>query len=312
MSSSLIGISAATRRRSCWIAGALLLRCTAARIPLVECSEAGDCGEGSACSPEYRCVQNELPQLVGASPPEGSTEAAGPPSASEPPSMSEPPLVSMPPSPVVVDAESSATPAAPAAPAPEVTPLVVDDFEDGDIVPRDARFQTWESYSWSPGGQDVYYRVGSPAFNSNYSLHLRWSLLDVADGTTMYTGGGLRSLATNGVVDLSRYTRVVFSHRFEASGGDAGACKTVSDFTVSFGCQELGLAYQVVVPLSDSWTTVTLPLADFAIPDYLTDRGLPMSDCLALVDGISFGVGGWLVDGECSNGILSLDYIYFR
>ena len=198
-------------------------------------------------------MQNDLPQLAGASPPEGSMEAPGPPS------VSEPPLVSMPPSPVVVGAESSATPAAPATPAPEVTPLVVDDFEDGDIVPRDARFQTWESYSWSPGGQDVYYRVGTPAFNSNYSLHLRWSLLDVADGTTMYTGGGLRSLAANGVVDLSSYTRVVFSHRFEASGGDAGSCKTVSEFTFSFGCQEFGLAYRIVVPLSDSWTTVTLP-----------------------------------------------------
>jgi hypothetical protein len=191
---------------------------------------------------------------------------------------------------------------------PAVTPLVVDDFEDGDNVPRDSHFAVWEHYSWSPAGQDIYSWVDSPGFNSNHGMHVRWSLLDAPDGVTRYTGGGLRSVAVNKVVDLSKYTRMVFSHRFEASA----SCKPVPDFGVSIGCPELGVAYQLFVPVSESWTTVVLPFADFEIPDYLVDGGSSLADCLAAVDGFSFSFGSHLLDGECSEGAVWLDDIYFR
>lgn len=189
-----------------------------------------------------------------------------------------------------------------------VTPLVVDDFEDGDSLPRDERFAVWQHYSWSPAGQNVYSWVEAPGDDSNASMHLRWELQDVADGVTMYTGGGLRTIASNAIVDLSRYSRVVLSHRFEASG----SCKPVLAFQVALGCPELETAYVLRVPVSPSWITVSLPFADFAIPDYITDRGLSMAACLAVADGISFGIGSDLVDGECSTGVLSLDSISFR
>jgi eukaryotic-like serine/threonine-protein kinase len=192
-------------------------------------------------------------------------------------------------------------------PAPP-PPILVDDFEDGDKAPSDPRFARWQFFTWNPQEQQVASWLEGPGDGSNLARHLQWYLVDTPNGKVEYTGAGIRTLASNVYIDLSRYTRIVFSHRYQALGD----CKPSTRVGVSFGCPEYRTAYQAVLPASEEWVTVSVPFRDFEVPEYLQPAGASQDVCLTVVDGLSFGAFADLEDGECSSGIFSFDSVSLR
>jgi len=194
-------------------------------------------------------------------------------------------------------------------------PLVVDDFEDFDNLPQSAAFAEWLHYSYNPDRQNVAHRVERPGHNSNGSLLLEWVVLDAPDGGVNGTGAGLVSRSANDYVDLSRFSRLLFSHTYADlyfRDEIAGDCISTPSFRVSFGCREYGAVFEATVYMSQfGWDTANLPWTLFKEPS-LPATGVAIEDCLAYSDGLNFATNTPLEDGQCGSGTLMLDSIAFR
>jgi hypothetical protein len=186
----------------------------------------------------------------------------------------------------------------------------LDDFEDGDANPVDPRFAVWQYYSYNSDGGFVASTPFAPGFNSNGAINLDWEVHDKVDGTRNYPGAGLRTLASNSQVflDLSRYTRLVFAHRYQHSG----TCLAVTQLTVSIGCGERASSRFGTVPVSSGWQSTTVELASFQEGHYPPPNGTSLADCLAVADGFLFQAQLDVDDGECASGHLEFDSISFR
>jgi serine/threonine protein kinase len=197
-------------------------------------------------------------------------------------------------------------------------PLVLDDFEDGDKLPKDPRFAIWQYFTFNPPAHEALTWFDADGHNSNHAIRLQWLANDPLDGKRQYPGAGLRSIAANGYVDLSPYTRFVFSHRYDGPGASgrlpisSTACRRDSFFVIGIHCSEFNTSYDFRVPVSETWTTRSVALADFREPEYLPPSGATLKQCLAVAEGLNFVIGAEVGDGECTSGILSLDDMSFR
>jgi hypothetical protein len=204
--------------------------------------------------------------------------------------------------------DSDAIPTISVAP-PAPTPLLLDDFEDGDAFPADPRFGVWQFFSFNPPGQSVSSRPDGAGDHSNGGIDLQWSVQDVANGVPEYPGAGLRSVVENVYVDLSQYSRIVLSHRYDPA---TDGCQGVTSYTIEFICSELETSYVASVPVSPNWLATSVPLSTFAEPTYQPATGASLADCLGLVDILQFSVQPPIMDGQCGSGTLSLDNISLR
>jgi hypothetical protein len=230
---------------------------------------------------------------------------------------------------------------------PPPPPLAVDDFEDGDTVPRDARFAHWQRYHYNTSGPGpVHAWAAPPASGSNQSLHLAWMVQDAQNGKSDFPGAGVRTLASNVFVDLSPYSRLVFAQRYQAeaafpSGWTAGLDKLPGKppgklppqaereamllqgiercahsrptALVQLFCAEYKTFFEVEFPLSEDWQPVVVPFSSLHESYWKPPTNTPLASCLAVTDGVSFIVqDNQLADGQCHSGSLSLDDISFR
>ena len=186
----------------------------------------------------------------------------------------------------------------------------MDDFEDADNQPTSELFAEWLHYSYNPSLQPVNHSIQGPGHNSNFGLLLDWVVTDEPDGNVNGTGAGVVSRAANDYVDLSGYTRLVFSHLYQAAG--VGDCISTPRFRVGFGCREYGAAFEATVEAGSDWTTTNLVFAAFYEPGFLPSTGVPVEECLAFTDGLNFATADPLDDGQCAAGLLWLDSIAFR
>ena len=266
--------------------------CTADRIPVVvACVSDADCGGGGSCTEARICSSSNVGIASQLTPILPSGDAGLLPRGDAGPGADA--------GPAQADAAR--------APAPLVPlPLLLDDFEDLDPYPRDSRFAVWQHYSYNPSGQDVFSWSEGPGDASQVSMHLEWRVRDEANGMLDYPGAGLRTGASNVFVDLSQYTQLVLSHRYEAVEGE---CKPSTAFKVAVFCGEFNTDYAVSVPVSSDWSTAVLPLSSFREPEYLPASGVSLEECLRVADGINFTSEAELADGECAAGRLLLDTI---
>lgn len=191
-------------------------------------------------------------------------------------------------------------------------PILLDDFEDGDPLPHDERFAGWQHYSFNPPGMEVY-STPSPtaAHDSNGGMLLRWKVTDRANGQSDYPGAGLRTLVANVYIDLSRYERVTFWHRFLPRVGSA--CAEPAGFMVVLGCGELGTAFEIQVPTAASWTSAVIDFENLTETTY-QPQGKTLAECLPLVSDFHVHViaDSSLPDGGCLEGTLYFDDFAFR
>lgn len=206
------------------------------------------------------------------------------------------------------------TPSTAAAPLQGGAPLLIDDFEDLDGVPDAASFSPWQWFVYNGEGRAGFSAQG-PGHNGTGSLILSWHVVDTPNGRADHAGAGLRTLARGALVNLSSFSRLVFSHRHEpglASSASTSTCHPIAEFIVYVTCPEYETQYETRVPVSERWRTTVLQLSELAEPEWRGPTGTPLRSCLAVAEALNFAVQATLSDGECSTGRLWLDRISLR
>jgi len=200
--------------------------------------------------------------------------------------------------------------------------ILIDDFEDLDEYPLDRRFDYWQYYTFNPHEDSVHsvidWRDAAAARDGNGGLNLEWSFADPPDGVFQATGVGLRTLisTTQVYLDVSQYTRLVFSHRYQHAVDDrvpdlGPNCLAAREFTVSFGCPEYGAGFEAWVPMSSEYTTTSLPFRLFTEAAW-NYKGVAIEDCLKRVETWNFHMVLDLPDGQCGTGHWFLDNVSLR
>jgi hypothetical protein len=182
-------------------------------------------------------------------------------------------------------------------------PLVVDTFEDMNLMPADPRFRRWESaiYGTDFGMRTVY--VTGPGYASGGCLREDWEIDDPPDGMRNYPGMVLRIQAL-GSIDLGGFGYLSFEHLY----GHEGSCKSHRSFTISLACNELNSSLSVGRLTVTTWTKEKIPVAELAesVPE------IPTSECLKVIDEIDMFFNPVLDDGECSSGSFLIDDFGFE
>ena len=200
--------------------------------------------------------------------------------------------------------------------------ILIDDFEDQDGYPLDPRFDHWQDYTFGPHEEPVLsvtaWEDSAAADASNGGMNLEWEFRDPPDGAVQGAGVGVRSLisTTQVYLDLSAYSRLVFSHRYEhavdARVPDLGLdCSASSEIAVSFECPEYGASFTALVPVASSYETALVPFRLFAQAASDPKR-VAIEDCLTRVETWNFQMTLALSDGQCGSGHLFLDNVSLR
>jgi hypothetical protein len=200
---------------------------------------------------------------------------------------------------------------------PTTRPVLLDDFDDGDGVPFAPAFGNWQAFTVNPAGRALGLKLGA-GHQSRGSVEMSWLLEHVLDGKFGPAGAGLRSLVRVGAVDLSGFGYVSFAHRFAPMNTPGLECKGVSEFVVFITCRALGQErapqFELPIPVSDAWTSVSVDLRDLREVGGPLPRATNLKACLAATDSFGFRADATLAmesDG-CDSGRLWLDDIAFR
>jgi hypothetical protein len=197
-------------------------------------------------------------------------------------------------------------------------PLVIDDFDDGDLLPTDRRFDQWRCLAFNPSTNQNYGCDHDLGDNSPHSLVLTATIADALNGTQDHGGAGLYT-KTDVPEDFSRFHALVFSDMLESgnppipsnallymelgcSTAHADDGSTPGDLYVNQGAS-----------YKNYWQTIRLGLSSFSSPPW-QDRHLQggPAACLASVDSIHITVDAQLPDGQTGRFILHVDDIYFQ
>jgi hypothetical protein len=230
--------------------------------------------------------------------------------------------------------DGECTDAADVAPSASKSPaasLPIDDFEDANEFPRDP-FDVWIGHTYNPSGQYGRLRIQEPGRESLAALYFDWRVDDVENGRQEFPGAGLETHVLNGSVDLSTYSRLRFSQRFEPGidaielddpvGLGLDACTSERQMTVILECDDYPGAppldesgrppgYEAQVRLSPTWTTEQVSFEELYEPTWRPPTGVPLAGCLGATTGLYFQLQTGLVDGQCAAGRLVLDDIVF-
>jgi hypothetical protein len=197
---------------------------------------------------------------------------------------------------------------------PPPPPLLIDNFDDLDALPYDPRFTKWTHYTYNTSASALDHRPGSELGvyswvdrNGNGSvgdMELEWNLQDVPDGAPDYAGGGLFTPA-KGYIDLSRYTKLVLSHRYEHTGN----CESITEFSVAIGCDHYHTSFETQIHVASAWKEEELSFSTFHEQTNAPVTGIPMEQCLGFASLLNFSFQSPRADGACATGHLFLDGI---
>jgi hypothetical protein len=192
--------------------------------------------------------------------------------------------------------------------------VVIDDFDDGDFVPRMHEFIYWTCYAFNPPTNRDYRCDHTEGLSSAYSLFVEFSVQDAPDGERDYPGAGL-STFSDVPVDFTPYRELVVGMRVRSGTPPVPSesrvyvelyCANVESESGS-GPVSTFYVTQSVRP-SDEWATFRLALANMAPPPWLTEKvkgGIPA--CLRAVDGISLSLSSQVQDGQAATGTFFID-----
>jgi hypothetical protein len=197
-------------------------------------------------------------------------------------------------------------------------PLVIDDFDDGDLQPADPAFPPWTCFTFNPMRSDGYSCALDAGYHSDHSLVLEATIDDPPDGIQQYGGGGLATFG-DAPQDLSHFRELVFAVELES--GDP-PLPSSTQLQIQLGCSTAladdntmhnDLAVIQLADYDSTWQTKTLAMANFGTPFYLPTHiaGGPTA-CLRRIDSIQFVVQPQLPDGQSTSFTLHVDDIYFR
>jgi hypothetical protein len=197
------------------------------------------------------------------------------------------------------------------------SPLLIDNFDDGDVFPTDQHFDQWRCGRYKPNktedcacGYD-----DSTYWSDPYSLYLAANVAE--EGTDKSSGA---HLYTQAVVpeDLSHRSAIVFSAMLE-QGDYPSASRPI--LYVELHCSHArptddsnpsDLWAFTSVSYSSDWQQFTIGLSgsDFRVGYQDIEGGLVA--CLARIDSIHFSVNAQLDHGQTGSFILHVDDVYFQ
>ena len=197
------------------------------------------------------------------------------------------------------------------------TPLVIDNFNSGDLQPLDPGFGTWMGYLINPGVASTQL-LGIDALNtedgSTGSMRLAVTVDDQTDALQQHGGGGAKTLALMGAVDFTRYGQITFDLKLQPGGEyslPAGAL-----VYLELGCSSVPAELRPLndlyvlqgVPYSSAWHNYALTMGNFGPPPWLAEaiEG-GTTACLQHVDSVRFTIDEQLADGATGEAILHVD-----
>jgi hypothetical protein len=215
-------------------------------------------------------------------------------------------------------AVSAATPAlaVSAVRASQSRPPLVDDFEDGNAAPLAEAFGNWQSFSVNPAGRALPLRLG-PGHDSRGSVEMQWFLEDVLGGKGGRAGAGMRIPARAGVIDLSRYSRLTFAHRYAPMVPPEFECRGATEFVVFVTCRSVPEAavpqFEYRLPVSNVWAIASIELDALKEDSAGASSGTSSRACLAAADSFGFRADAASDAGRggCDSGTLWIDDIGF-
>jgi hypothetical protein len=196
--------------------------------------------------------------------------------------------------------------------------LLIDDFEDGDLVPSSPLFRTWGCYPFNMQElAPINCAVLSPGYHSDYAYSIDFEIVDANDGKPNYPGVLLQS-RTAPTLDVSPYNNIVFSAKLVPRDIPLPdpvslliqlTCGSVRQNEPSPGVFSIGSAIQ---PTS-SWQTFSLALSSFIQFKWNKDQ-MPIDElaCATLVDGLQFEYQPALADGNATAATLTIDNVYLQ
>lgn len=200
--------------------------------------------------------------------------------------------------------------------------LILDDFESADLFPTDPDFGVWMPYAINDNDPAATSSCGvdmdtQDHTQSQYALVLDMTVSDfpAGDGLQQHGGAGVRTGATMGAVDFTRFQRIAFDIKLGASGPQPLPASALvylelacSSVPTESGQTPGTLYVSQGVPYQNYWQTTSLTMANFGPPPWLTTPIQGGRDgCLRHVDGIHFAVDAQLADGGVGHGVLHLD-----
>ena len=197
-------------------------------------------------------------------------------------------------------------------------PLVIDDFDDGDMAPALAAFNSWDCYSFNAQGPTVDCAVTPGTDNSPFALYLDFSVDDPLDGKQQHGGAGLAIYGWP-PVDINAHQDFVFSAML-ASGTPAlpSDARLYVELSCSTAMAEDGsrpgdFYVSSSADYKNYWQTFRIDVTSLGQPPWVVSKieGGP-ARCRQLIDGIRFTVDAHLADGQSGQAVLTIDGIYLQ
>ena len=195
--------------------------------------------------------------------------------------------------------------------------LLIDDFEDGDLLPSTNLFKAWDCYSFIAEQPPPNCSL-TAGFDSNLAQALTFELQSPPPASTDGAGAGASLLPLAGTVDLSTYETIHFSAKMDP--GSPGPPPGII-VAVNFGCNSVGHppgsvhgGFMVEYPFKPAadWQSFAIALADLQQPSWQTVRMYDKSECATLVDILNFNVKSPLESGQSVAGVLTFDDVWLE
>jgi hypothetical protein len=190
------------------------------------------------------------------------------------------------------------------------TPLLIDNFDSGGVLPADRHFDQWSCMRYEPASKqdcDCYYD-DSTYHSRPYSLTLNATIVET--GTQNKAGAQLYTQVT-APEDVSHRKEIVFSARYDKR--DPPLPKDARLYVELYCLSGIVTARQSAGDnwRSDDWQTFVLQLSMFGLDWENRDEKL-LTACLEQITSIHFSVNGGLGLGATGSFVLHIDDVYFR
>ena len=197
-------------------------------------------------------------------------------------------------------------------------PLIIDDFEDGNLAPELTTFDSWSCYAYNTQEATISCALAPGRPGSMFALTLDFSVDNPPDGKQQHGGASL-AVYDQATLDLNPYQDFVFTAQV-ASGKPA--LPSDARLYIEFGCSTAiagdgsrpGNFYVLSsAAFKPDWQTFRIDVASLGFPPWVINdvKGGP-ARCRQLVDSIRFTIDAFLVDGQSGEGILSVDDVYLE
>jgi hypothetical protein len=200
--------------------------------------------------------------------------------------------------------------------AVDAGPPVLDDFEDGDLLPSLPHFGAWSCQLFQPSAPlDCALTDG---FESSFSLSAGFSISDPPDAIQQHGGVQIVTHA-DGPLDLTGLSAVTFDVRLTSATVPFPAAALMRlDLLCSTAIGEDGdaLVDSAVVQsiaFTAEWSKVNLAISNFGPAPWQPEHikgGAPA--CLRAIDGIQFVFDAAIPDGQSGGGTVFIDDVRLR